>query len=511
MKKFLLSIVAILTILSGYAQNPGTTPPAGSFGVVGDVAYKGLGSVTINVQNAVINRDCDGFVILYVDGEQAISVPAANERRIYFDAGFEEVGGGGASNASIRIDFWPGSLTNCPYVYQGDYRMVVPAGLYSVNGAANKAFMVDWTITDHPKSANIVCSPSTGSTVGSLSQFTLTFEGASSVELAKETAVYVMDPYFVSSGEGAEEAGGANASDIHPTVNISGNVATLTFAEPFEKACNLTLYVEDGAFNADGVACDGIVANIKVTGEGSAVADPSGIVCVPANGSTFEGGFPKNDVSESVGVNAFFAPFGLYLPYGCSYKNVSSLMMAKRAYLTDANGEKLGNSYALNPRNVAGTNMCFFYNVASGSGAAGTFAVPVGTYYLNFDEGSFTYNDTEGNVVTSPALKFGPYYITAPTANYDIAPAVGNTVEELSSITVTFDAGTTLDFADIYNRYAVIKAGTIVYDVLPTLEGNVMTLTPSTPISAPGEYVVEFPDLKVNGAIISLDNVKYTV
>lgn len=514
MKKFVLSLLCVLTAVAVYAQKPSVTPPEGSFNVTGDVQYKGLSSVTINVDGAEINRDCAGYISLNKDGVRMVDIPASNEYRVYLESGAGVEGGSDAGGA-IRIDFWKGGLSDSPYAYQGTYRMVVPAGLYTVAGEPNKAFFMEWTILDNPKTAKIVSVPANGASVETLSEFTLTFEGATDIKLASASKVYVPDPYYDS---GAFEEGEGEAVDIVPTISVSGNKATLTFAEPFEQACNVSLYIEDGAFKDGDLAITGTVVNVAVLGKSEIKPNEDGMVWLPAPG-TFEGGLPSIDVTSEWAstVPSAYCNVKLQLPEGAQIKSVIGLMMSNKAYLADANKEKVTAYTVKYSKNK--TNDGFFFGNNAYVGTAGAYtmdipwSLPVGTYYVMVPAGAFTYTlpDNPDVAINCPALEFGPYTITAAEVKYDVLPEVGSTLEELPDVVINFE-GTEVSLESIYNRHATINAGTVVYDVdlsENAIVGN--TLTVKGGLNAPGEYTIEIPGLMVDGQLVNVEPLKYTV
>lgn len=506
MKKLLLSLLCVLTALAVNAQTPAVTPPAGSFSVTGDVLYKGLGSVTINVAGAEINRDCAGYVSLDKDGVRMVDVPASNERRVYLD---KETG-------EIRIDFWTGTLVDSPYAYMGAYRMVVPAGLYSVAGEPNKAFMVNWEILDNPQTAKIVSVPANLSSVETLSTVTLTFEGASNVTLAKASGVYVPDPYFVSSGVDGGDT--VDPSDIKPSISISGNVATLTFAEPFEKACNVALNIEDGAFKSNDQAIAGTIINIGVIGKSEVKPDENGFAFTPAPG-TFEGGLPSIKVTDDWSATIYnnseaYCNIILQMPEGAQITSVTGMMTTSRPYIADGSKTKL-TAYSVKYTQNKAKDAVFFGNSQYVDGAAAytqdiPWSMPAGQYYFILPAGAIKYvmPDDPNTTLSTPDLVYGPFTVTAAAVKYDITPEVGSTLEELPDVTVTFD-GTAVSLESIYNRYATIKNGTVVYDVLVDCTGN--TVTVKGGLNAPGEYTIEIPGLMVDGALVNVEPLTYTV
>lgn len=222
MKKLLLSLLCVLTALAVNAQTPTVTPPAGSFSVTGDVAYKGLGSVTISETGAEVNRDCAGYVSLDKDGVRMIDVPASNERRVYLDQ----------ESGDIRIDFWTGTLVDSPYAYKGTYRMVVPAGLYSVAGEPNTTLstpeLVYGPFTVTAAAVKYEIAPEVGSTFEELPDVTVTFDGtAVSLEsiynryatIKNGTVVY--DVLVDCTGNTATVKGGLNAPGEY-TIELPG-------------------------------------------------------------------------------------------------------------------------------------------------------------------------------------------------------------------------------------------------------------------------------------------------
>lgn len=509
MKKYLLSLIAVAGALTASAAAPQATvfPSAGKVATQGEVATKGgMSSVTLTIMGGVLDRECTGFVTLSKDGQQVMAIPASNERRIKLDdpdAGAEGGETSAVSNTVIRINFWDGGLDTSPFIYNGSYQMIVPSGLYTVNGEGNNPFLVNWTISDHAYQPGFTATPASGSNIVSLSEITLAFEGATTVTLEKASGIYAPDPFFVADPDlGEDEAG--EVSDIVPNVSVNGNLVTLTFPKPVDKKCNIALTIEDGAFKVDGVDCLGSILNYTVLGTDTAFAGDIDITPAPG---TYKGGIPATEANFPLNstTGKAYAIFDLKLPEGVTAINQKNMLMAasKKQYgIKDASGNYV--SVSMNYKVANDNSSMYFVNNGFNGGQAnwGTdtmLGLAPGTYFFFADAGIFSYTLADGTVESNPQISWGPFIIEPSEVDYTVDPTPGSTLDELKDFTFTFPEDATLKM-DTWNYWAEVKNGTIVYDIKAVVEGNKVVVSNPAEMTTPGEYTVEITGLTVNGA-----------
>ncbi|MCM1474704.1 MAG: hypothetical protein NC036_00455 [Muribaculaceae bacterium] len=521
MKKFLLSLLAAGAVLTAAAQAPSMSPRPGRVITQGDdtaganIAQGGLGSILFNV-NATINRDCTGVAVLYKDGKQAVSVPASNTKRVYCEEGFTSH----LDKGAVRIMFWTGNNKDNPYKLNGTYKIVIPSDFYRVNGVGNKPFTAEFYIDDNEVAAyTLKVNPAEGN-VETLSTVTLDFEGATSISAPGEELIYFYDPYKVT--ETKDEEGNTIKvynTKVYPSVKVEGTKLILTLPEAWEKAGKTSLNFESpvSIVTSNGTESYDATIAYTITGKPEVAVNPEGYKFTPEPG-TWEGGIPAFKCTDEWSLSLYnnseaYANIRLTLPEGATFKSVTGMMTTSRLYIIDANGEKI--SANIKYTQSKDKHSIFFGNGAYVNGAAAyTQDIPwglnPGTYYFVIPAGAFTYTLGE-STISCPELKWGPFTITAAAAKYTVAPENGSKVEDFKTITVTFDEGAKVAFTDAYTTTAVVKNGTIVYDVEGVIADNVVTFTNASAFNIPGTYDVEFPPFLINGTRVVLDNVTYTV
>lgn len=515
MKKILLSLLAVVVATTAFgaipslAPSPGVVKTQASDESGANISQGGLASICIMVGSGVINRDCEGFAVLYKDGKQVVSVPASNEKRVFCEEGFTSH----LEQGNVRINFWTGSNSALnPYNKNGNYTVVIPSDFYRVYGIGNQPFTADFTINDNSAPAfSVSASPAAGN-VESLSTVTLAFDGATALEVSDSQGIYFIDPYEATTVY--DEDAKANVTfyntKVFPTIAVNGNTLTLTLPKAFEKAGKSSLNIDEGSLNVTtGNVTSAYAGNFLYTITGKMEVSDTPIPVYPAAGETYEGGIPAT-IEYGDNLHAVFevtAPEGGVIT---SMKGVLMASMQNKFGIMDESGKIVSsNSYAkLGYSQI--TNGAIYFPVNGKATTTNPLSLNPGTYYFYIPAGIFTY-EVDGQTYNNPEIKHGPFVIAAADAKYTFDPENGSTLNEIESVTLAFDEGATVAFVDVYSQTVTIKNGTIVYDIDATIEGNKVTVSSKNPITVAGEYEVEFPSLLVNGNRMTPEVAKYTI
>lgn len=513
MKKILLSLLAVVVSATAFAiptlaPSPGVVKTQASDDAGANIAQGGLASICIMVGNGVVNRDCEGFAVLYKDGKQVVSVPASNEKRVYCEEGFTSH----LEQGDVRINFWSGSNSTLnPYNKNGNYTVVIPSDFYRVNGVGNQPFTADFTINDNAAPAyTVTASPAAGN-VETLSTVTLTFDVATALNVTDSEGIYFIDPYEATK-EFDSDSGSYITSyktKVFPTVDVNGNTLTLTLPKAFEKAGRSSLSIDEGSLNVTaGGVTSAYAGTFVYTITGKMAVSDTPLPVEPAAGVTYEGGIPAS-IDYGTGQHAVFK---VSAPDGGIITNVKTMMMTwmqNKGGIMDASGTIVSTGTYAKTQYALVDGSIYFYNNGKQS-TTDPMSLNPGTYYFYIPAGCFTY-EVDGVTYSNPEIKHGPFVIAAANAKYTFDPENGSTLNEIDSVTLTFDEGSTVAFVDVYTQTVTIKNGTILYDIDATIDGNKVTVAPRNPLTVAGEYEVEFPSLLVNGNRVTPEVTKYTV
>ncbi|MCM1152172.1 MAG: hypothetical protein NC328_00755 [Muribaculum sp.] len=524
MKKFLLTIMAVGSMLTAYAQTPGTTPAQGTI----DLDYtasdgsqpnlSGISSVKLKVE-ARLNRDCPGEVILKKNGKLLMAIPASNERRITIEPTGVEVlrptrADDNAPEGNIWFTFYS-NIKDSQAASPGSYQIVVPSGLYTTTeGVTNKAFVLNYTlIGGSALEVTPVLKPASGSSIESLSTITLTFQGATSISLKNKENVYILDPF--SSGTGDETQSEVN--DIYPDITISGNTAVLTLPTPISEKCNASLRVESGAFSItspEGTADNESISAIYLV-MGKQADDNGELTVSPAPGTYTQIDAVKADYENG---GDFYSWFRIKVPEGATVTRNNTMAYI---YLRDAAGNNVTARGYLQIKSLTGHDEVLICGATYDSAVGGfpyrkdtPMKMTPGSYYLYVPAGAFSYS-LNGTTYQNKEMTVGPYVMETKAPEYTVSPASGEEIESLKTITVTFPEGSKMSW--VVSDWATLtnEVSKVVYDIKPQMTenangvpqiSNVIVFDLPAEVSIPGNYVftISSSSLKVDDAPVEV-------
>lgn len=492
MRKFLLALgVAASTILSAAAV-PSVAPSPGAINM--EIYSGGIGSITIKVTGS-INRECTGYATLAYEGKIIKSIPASNERWVYCTEGFDKV-----SEGNPFVGFYSGA--DSPATKPGRYTVTIPSDFYRVNGVGNSPFTLNYSIGG--VAYDMIFSPEFNSSVGSLPQIKITFEGCTNLKYKAKTA---SGP---QGGTGAVTKTGVyletDAGDIEVTPVIEGNTAIINVPDKANVKGSLALNALDGVFtftNSKGASGSNskIYGRYNITGSSSSIGTtPEGYTLTNKEGELAGGVYDKIEAyeqikneNESYGqiyytyTNRFF---DLNLPDGLKTHRV---MMSRPQFYKEDLTTKAGSTFTL----VQKADKSGFYVTTSGEND-NVMPLENGTFFLVVPAGAFYYIPADGaGASSSPKLTFGPFVIMdMATTGFYLTPDPDKVQSELSQITITFDEGSTVEWKA--TEWGQLNYGTIEYDFRATAKDNQLFINLPTKFTVEGEWTLEIPSTALN-------------
>lgn len=484
MKKTLLALALASISLGAFAQTFPTSPAQG----VIDLVYNEGGASNIDIMEFVkLNRACPGLITLERDGEVIKQLPAQS-RWVSTYEGFTK----NVEPGNLNISFF--QKTPNPATQPGNYKVTIPAGLFYWNDS-DAGQDANWVLNEEAVynykiegTAAMTIDPAAAATVGGMSKIVMTFPAGTEITYTRP------EPVLHTSTD--EESGATIESweygiGLYPTggegveassVDIQGNVVTVNF---------------DPAVTIPGTAFFTIASGcMKVNGTDYTYECSYTISSASGNGTVYPeiGGSWEKLVSFPSGVmsgtNEYYAFFRLTLEEPATY-----ILMGKPQFCPMVDGvADPTNDYvfAINKNPDDNKELIFRSSTYSAWYAESELTPLPGTYCLYIPEKSF---QTAGGYNT--AMTFGPYYISAGTAekDYTMIPAPGSTVPEVAEITLSFPAGTELAWKPA--EYATLSNGAIDYDVRATIESTedfvVARFTFLAPVKINGDWTFTVP------------------
>lgn len=482
MKKALLGLCAVLA-LSASAANEYTCVPSQGAINIGDYPG-GIGSIEINVDNAVINRNCEtGFATLSRDGQVLKAIPASNVRMVYTYEEFDRTDVG-----TPHISFY--DKVNSPANKPGNYTVTIPSNFFTVNGVGNAPLVYNFSISG--LLVDYTYTPENNSSIEELSTLKITFEGATDLSWSPKpnsqdgtsTGIY----YEIPNPDNEDETLAVDCTDVY----IDGNVAEISFPT-YKVVGNVSVNINAGVFSfKDSKGVSGSNGAVLLRYSISPKMGDSEFVITPAPGTVEDLVAIKKVEGDYAPINYFF---NLSAPEGYKF----GLIAARKVYLQveDANGKLSNTKYDFNKWTVSEDKTVADLASSQNSGIEQLNLAP-GTYYLVIPANQF-YIYAPGEQISAPygkELKFGPWIVEGEPDTYTISPS--EPVESLSEITITFDEGKTCEVNPI--AWFTIMNGAIQYDMRGKADGNVVTISINPPLTVTGEYTLEAP-----GSNISVD------
>lgn len=499
MKKFLLAFGVMATALTAFAANEyGCSPQDGSTLNVATEYSGGISSIEINVDNAVINRNCTQLATLSKGGVVIKAIPANNVRMVYTFEGFDrtEVG-------TPHITFY--SAANSPATLSGNYTVTIPSNFFTVNGKPNKRLEYNFTVVGVGIKPTLV--PADGSSIPELSTIQISIPNATRIACDSGINIEYTDP------DNDEKTITVEPKSI--TVDEDSKIITVTF-EPYSTPGQVYVNISAGCIRYQLAGVSGTQKNSEqLVRYFIAPAMDNGFALTPAPGTieslkpyktenlTIQGSGYSYDVERSY-------YFDLKLPegYTCGAPNSRKTCL----YKEEADGSlKATNKFFNNwTPNEEKDQYTLWLNDQS------EIKLTPGKYYLVIPGSSF-YMYSPDAVSASPytkELKFGPWIVEGETPTYTITPSGKEVLSELSEIKITFEEGSEVSVKKT-GWFTILETegeGEIEYDMRGTAEGNVVTINISPALTTPGTYdfISEASNIVVNGMEIPV-SAKYTL
>ena len=302
---------------------------------------------------------------------------------------------------------------------------------------------------------NIVADPADGSTVEKLSQITLTFEGASTVDqgLAASSITITSDGNYSA---GCSLGYGDN-----------DNQMVVSFTEVTEKA-TYTLTFPENAFSAEGATIPAFTLTYKI---GEDV--PEGLLLTPNGGSV--------TWLTDITVVAAAAPT----------KSLSAAWNATETpTLTGPNGESIV---------IDGSSV---YDVTAGYStyhiSPRLLITTPGEYTLTIPDDYFYYYDDSWNSIYLPGTTATFSIATGNQEVFTSVPAKDPPVSQFQTLTITFPNATTVASNSSANVILYrdtttwVGSGSLSYNF--TFDGNTMSYSVYQPVIDAGHYTMTFPE-----------------
>lgn len=245
---------------------------------------------------------------------------------------------------------------------EGDYTLTIPANAFTLDGAespvisATYTYKPDWKLT-----------PTPGTTVASLDEFTLEFPEATTVEFIGSSTSFALSDLTDNEGYGSqnfdcEEVAGA----AHPTFTIK-NAMTVKPASG-----NYKFYIDGGAFSVDGEENAEIYAEY--------------VLDIPASAEYIR--IPEEETIIYTSELEWGQMFGVAFDGGMTIANADS----SKVKLTHTDAEGTETEISLDPDQG---QIWFGYDDAPGyegykSVIVMAYPVELGTYTLDIEAGAFT-------------------------------------------------------------------------------------------------------------------------
>lgn len=481
MKHFTTPLALLLAATPAFAA-PQVAPPTGTLNMeaypAGLSSFEVLGTFTLN-------REAEGFVCLYIDGELSRQIPASNVRDVYTFEGYQKGVAG-----SLHVTFYQNQQTS-PYRFLGDYKVTVPAGYYfDADGNPNEAFEVEY----HIPVAQTSISPAKDSKVTDLKSFTILFPGMTSVTPAATLPSDFSLIYVPEGGSIGTNEHGVPITADQLSYNADSVVVTLT--DEYPAPGTLEFNIPEGTFNvtnAAGVTGTNeffygtyqLVTELPVTYEFDIDPAPG---TYESFSSVYYAGADK------------YAYFALTLPDELTLSGFPSMTTVKLAAVAEDGAADLANAaYSFKAASVAADNTVYIYDSAYKNGgfayrSEGTITPLPGDYILDVPVGTFRFTDPAGTTVQSSNVQYRYTIEAAPSesALYIIEPNINSPLQApVKEFTLTFDSADELTWS--VGTYVTIANAVTEYVLTPTVEANVLKVEIPAGISAEGVYTFSSP------------------
>ena len=483
MKKFLLAFGVLATLTASAANQYGSKPAEGFLNTADNSG--GIASIEIDVNNAVINRNCTLYATLSKGGQIIKAIPASNTRMVYTYQEFDrtEVG-------TPHITFY--NEANSPASTGGNFVVTIPSNFFTVNGKPNAR--LEYSFTVEGDGVTKVVTPTPGASITEFTTLSINFENASRIQYTGGTTGINI--------EYADPENDEKTLFIYPKdVTVDGTVLTATF-DPYTVEGQIFVNVNSGVVRYQEIGN----SVTKTMGEQLyryyiAPAIDNGFTLTPGPATVtslkpYKSGMVTSTVNGSSYQIMRSDYFDLKLPEGYTCGNVAArrvVLAQEQADGTLKNTSKYFNNWAANSTKDA-------YTLYLTGDENTEVKLAPGKYWLVIPSSSF-YVMAPGATAAAPyatELKFGPWIVEGEPAQYTVTPSE-EPVDAISTIQIKFDEGSDV----VVNKigWFTIMEDVVEYDVRGVADGNVVTLTISPALTTPGEYklISEASNIKVNG------------
>lgn len=333
-------------------------------------------------------------------------------------------------------------------VDRGTYTIVFPAGMFTCDEEASSDYRVSYRVLNY---AQAVASPAQSEPLYALDKITINFPQSQNVTVAEGAVVNVSLP-----ADAANEV----------TLSAEANNGIITISPAYRAAQNetVTVTIPAGTFVCNGVLNKEITLSYNVLYDAAIKA-----TVTPESGSTVE----KLEAIEVVFADAQTAALA----------EEKSVVTPEGITLTAAKKGDNGFTFTLEPAQEKNAELTF-----------------------KFPDGLFVIDGSRANE------EFEASYTVYNPAQAVFTPADGETLKQLSTVTVEFPNATTVAIENTPNSVTV--NGEIMENLTVAVEGNKFVINIAPAIIDGGEYTVAIPEgyLKFDGkAVAPAYSVKYTV
>ncbi len=462
--------------------------------VVNLEAYpQGVSSISIEFdaqafpRGVEVNRNAKGYATLTWNGKVYKEIPASNIDMIYTYVNTDE-GSDKAPTGALQIVFYDNQLTSTAK-YTGNYEVTIPAGFFRYAGTDiyNDEITANYQIVGN---ARMEVTPAQDTTLDELQTMTVTFPEATSVILSGRVNVELL------STDGADVDRNVEASEV----NISGNTATITLAEPVSGNGRLLLSFYSGAFTVGYENGSESITGMQIYRYtlNSRASEVTEVTLDPAPG-TYE-----SIVSTPIPGNTNYAYFKIVLP-----EDVKVSMIVGNAKIYPVVNGQRDAAGAISLRNITVTEEDGSKSYYLGSS---TFADWYKESVLPLTEGAYELVLPNDFLFGSGLAELSFSYEILGVENnvdYTVYPDPAEPVAELQYITIYFPDAKTIEVAN--NARAEIKSGIAEYVATMDVndldcEGVELAIRVPGTITTSGVYEINISgaDLKIDGMPIPM-------
>lgn len=240
--------------------------PQGMFTVDGTAAS----AITLNYSIGGVPVSVAGFDVQLVDGslssmtmtvtpceELSLNAESTEKIQIIHNVGF------GAYYAAEYTPAITGSntasLTTTKALANGSYSLIIPKGVFIVDGMVNPEIVADFDLSEVNPAEKKTISPQDGSVVETLTDITITWDNAQAVTVAPSMMQGAAKVYYVAAEENVF------VSDIF-CGPAAGNSITMSLTSALNDAGDYVVEIPDSMFTVDGIVIDEFSLSYTIEG-----------------------------------------------------------------------------------------------------------------------------------------------------------------------------------------------------------------------------------------------------